>query len=67
MLLKQMYHDVIQVMLEDEMTEQIGFDKNSKAPKETTNRRNGYSDKKVRSSFGELLLSVPRDRTTLTL
>ena len=59
---KQMYHDVIQVMLEDEMTEQLGFDKNSKAPKETTNRRNGHSDKKVRSSFGELLLSVPRDR-----
>lgn len=59
---KQMYHDVIQVMLEDEMTEQLGFDKNSMTPKETSNRRNGHTTKKVRSSFGELLLNVPRDR-----
>ena len=59
---KSLYHDVVQVMLENEMSNHLGFDKGSKAPKETENRRNGYSDKKVRSSFGELLLSVPRDR-----
>jgi len=59
---KQMYHDVVQVMLENEMSNHLGFDKNSKAPKETDNRRNGYSNKKVRSSFGELFLSIPRDR-----
>ena len=59
---REMYKDVIQVMLENEMTNHIGYDKGSKAVKTTDNRRNGYSDKKVRSSFGELLLSVPRDR-----
>ena len=59
---REMYKDVIQVMLENEMTNHIGYDKGSKTVKETDNRRNGYSDKKVRSSFGELLLSVPRDR-----
>jgi transposase-like protein len=59
---REMYKDVIQVMLENEMTNHIGYDKGSKIVKETDNRRNGYSDKKVRSSFGELLLSVPRDR-----
>lgn len=59
---KEMYQDVVQVMLENEMSNHLGFDKNSKAPKETSNRRNGYSDKKVRSTFGELLLSIPRDR-----
>lgn len=59
---RSLYHDVVQVMLENEMSNHLGFDKGSKAPKETENRRNGYSDKKVRSSFGELLLSVPRDR-----
>ena len=59
---KEMYQDVVQVMLENEMSNHLGFDKNSKAPKETNNRRNGYSDKKVRSTFGELLLSIPRDR-----
>ena len=59
---REMYKDVIQVMLENEMTNHIGYDKGSKIVKETDNRRNGYSEKKVRSSFGELLLSVPRDR-----
>ena len=59
---KEMYQDVVQVMLENEMSNHLGFDKNSKAPKETNNRRNGYYDKKVRSTFGELLLSIPRDR-----
>lgn len=59
---REMYQDVVQVMLENEMSNHLGFDKNSKAPKETSNRRNGYSDKKVRSTFGELLLSIPRDR-----
>ena len=59
---REMYQDVVQVMLENEMSNHLGFDKNSKAPKETNNRRNGYSNKKVRSTFGELLLSIPRDR-----
>ena len=59
---REMYKDVIQVMLENEMNNHLGYDKGSKTVKETDNRRNGYSDKKVRSSFGELLLSVPRDR-----
>jgi transposase-like protein len=59
---REMYKDVIQVMLENEMNSHLGYDKGSKAVKTTDNRRNGYSDKKVRSSFGELLLSVPRDR-----
>ncbi len=59
---REMYKDVIQVMLENEMNNHLGYDKGSKIVKETDNRRNGYSDKKVRSSFGELLLSVPRDR-----
>jgi putative transposase len=59
---REMYKDVIQVMLENEMNNHLGYDKGSKAVKATENRRNGYSDKKVRSSFGELLLSVPRDR-----
>ncbi len=59
---REMYKDVIQVMLENEMNNHLGYDKGSKAVKETDNRRNGYSEKKVRSSFGELLLSVPRDR-----
>ncbi|WP_255326993.1 hypothetical protein [Ruminobacter sp. RM87] len=32
------------------------------APKETENRRNGYGEKTIQGSFGETLISVPRDR-----
>ena len=59
---REMYQDVVQVMLENEMSNHLGFEKGSKAPKETENRRNCYSNKKVKSTFGELLLSVPRDK-----
>jgi putative transposase len=37
---REMYKDVIQVMLENEMTNHIGYDKGSKIVKETDNRRN---------------------------
>lgn len=40
---REMYKDVIQVMLENEMNNHLGYDKGSKAVKETDNRRNGYS------------------------
>ncbi|UNT94329.1 transposase [Allobaculum sp. Allo2] len=36
--------------------------KTSHAPKSTDNRRNGYSEKTVRSSQGELDLRIPRER-----
>jgi transposase-like protein len=61
---KQMYQDVIRIMLENEMSEQLGYDKFDRDSKNTDNSRNGHTHKKVRSTFGDLDIDIPRDRNT---
>lgn len=52
----------IESMLKAELEAHLGYPSNDKSPKEGANRRNGYTTKKVRSSAGEVEISVPRDR-----
>ena len=47
-------------MLECELDGHLDYDKNQKSG--SGNTRNGYSQKKVRSSYGEDTIKVPRDR-----
>lgn len=61
-VLKDLFAETLQEMLEAEMDMSIGYEKNKPKPKESTNRRNGHSNKTVRSEFGEIDLEVPRDR-----
>ena len=61
-VLKQLNKQVIEAMLEGELTHELGYEQNDKSEKETENRRNGYSSKKVITSTGELEINVPRDR-----
>jgi putative transposase len=61
---REMYKDVIEVMLENEMNDHLGYEKYNRNSKEISNSRNGSSSKKVKSSFGELLLKTPRDRNS---
>ena len=60
--LKEMFAGTMSDMLKGELDAQLGYEKNSQAPKETTNRRNGSYLKQVKTSMGEAELSVPRDR-----
>ena len=53
---------VIESMLQAELDAHLGYPSNDKSPKGSANRRNGYTTKKVRSSAGEVEISVPRDR-----
>lgn len=53
--------DVLQEALEEEMNCELGYTKYDWKNKETDNSRNGHSKKRVRSQFGEIDLSVPRD------
>lgn len=48
-------------MLEAELETDLGYNKNEKAGKSGDNRRNGHSSKTVRSEYGEVDLTVPRD------
>lgn len=60
--LKELFKDTLQEMLEAELETDLGYAKNEKAGKAETNRRNGHSSKTVRSEYGEMDLTVPRDR-----
>ena len=47
---------------EAELDEELGYSKYDFRNKETDNSRNGYSSKKLKTSFGDVEVSTPRDR-----
>lgn len=55
---------VIQRLLDAEMDEFLGYNKNSHQDKSAENRRNGYTSKakKVKTDYGEITICPPRDR-----
>lgn len=61
-MLKEMYADTLQEMLEAELDTELGYPKNGRGAEASGNRRNGHTKKNVRSEYGELELEVPRDR-----
>jgi transposase-like protein len=58
--LKQIQKRGIEKMLEGELDGHLGYTKHSKS--ENSNSRNGYSQKKVRTTMGETSIKIPRDR-----
>ncbi|MDO6355728.1 transposase, partial [Caloramator sp. CAR-1] len=60
--LKELFKETLQEMLEAELSTNLGYEKYEKKDKETTNSRNGYSQKTVKTQFGEMELNIPRDR-----
>lgn len=61
-MLKDLFAGTIQEMLEAELDDHLGYDRYDNKNKLTTNSRNGYRQKKVTSDFGEVQISIPRDR-----
>ena len=60
--LKDLFGRALQAMLEGEMDHHLGYTKNDEQNKQTSNRRNGHAAKTVRSDYGDIALTVPRDR-----
>jgi len=60
--LKESFKDMLQEILEAEMDASIGYAKNKKEADITSNKRNGYSTKTVKSQYGEFPIDIPRDR-----
>ena len=60
--LRDMMKETLQEMLENELTEQLGYTKYEYSDDEKTNYRNGYSKKTVHSTNGDIKLNIPRDR-----
>jgi len=61
-LFKEMVGSVLENGLEGELEEELGYTKYDYRSKETENRRNGYSEKTLKSSLGDIEVQVPRDR-----
>ena len=61
-LLKQLTKQLLERAMQSEMTEHLGYDKHAPAGKNSGNSRNGRYKKVVKGEFGNLDVSVPRDR-----
>lgn len=61
-LFKEMVSTVLENGLEAELDEELGYSKYDYRNKQTDNSRNGYSEKTMKTSFGDMDISIPRDR-----
>ena len=62
-LMQRLLKGVMQEMLEGEMEELLGREKYKRTEVDSDiNYRNGYSDKNIKSSFGNVEIDIPRDR-----
>ena len=61
-MFRELMGDTIQEMLNSELDEELGYAKYDQSEKKTENSRNGYSEKSMRSEYGDINIKVPRDR-----
>lgn len=60
--LKRLFAGTIEQMLEAEMEDHLGYEKNSSEGNNSGNSRNGYNLKTIISDYGESEIAIPRDR-----
>ena len=65
--MKEMFKDVLQEVMECELSEELGYEKSQRESNNggsavSKNYRNGYSQKTVKTQLGEVELKIPRDR-----
>lgn len=60
--LKNIFKDTLQEMLEAELDIELGYEKGNRINKQIDNRRNGYTQKTVKTNFGDMEINVARDR-----
>lgn len=61
-LFKETIAEFMENGLEAELDDELGYSKYDYKNKDTDNSRNGHSSKTLRTSFGDVNVSVPRDR-----
>ena len=60
--IKDIFGPMFEAMLQGEMDSHLGYGSNVHGPKNTENRRNGYGNKTLKSTYGDIPVDVPRDR-----
>ncbi|MGL5068490.1 MAG: IS256 family transposase [Sarcina sp.] len=58
--MKELFKDVLQEVLAAEMDDMLGYEKH--VMNNSSNSRNGYSKKTIKSELGSVTLDIPRDR-----
>ena len=61
-LFKETIAEFIENGLDAELDDELGYSRYDYKNKDTDNSRNGHSSKTLRTSFGDVEVSVPRDR-----
>src|SRR4029077_14648553 len=61
-LLKQLTKQLLERAMAAEMTEHVGYEKHEVEGNNSGNSRNGKSPKRIKGTFGEIVLETPRDR-----
>ena len=60
--LKDIFGPMFEAMLQGEMDSHLGYPSNDRRIKESSNRRNGYTPKTLKTTAGDVPIKVPRDR-----
>ncbi len=60
--LRDIFGPMFEAMLQGEMNSHLGYETNDHGYKETSNRRNGYTHKSLKTTMGEVEIDTPRDR-----
>jgi len=61
-IMKEFIAEIVNGSLEGELEDDLGYGKYDLTNKETDNSRNGYGDKTLRTSYGDVDVKIPRDR-----
>lgn len=57
---KNILKEVIQTASQEELTSHLGYDKHQET--DSSNYRNGYNEKTIKSKYGNIDVAIPRDR-----
>ncbi len=60
--LKDIFGPMFEAMLQGEMNSHLGYESNDHGYKNTDNRRNGYTNKTLKTTMGNVEINAPRDR-----
>jgi transposase-like protein len=61
-IMSRLFGKTIQTMMEAELDEHLGYPKSASSGRGSGNSRNGHYNRQMKSSYGDLPVSVPRDR-----
>ena len=61
-IMRDMMLIILEGALDQELDEELGYSKYDYRNKETDNSRNGYSQKTLHTSYGDMEIDIPRDR-----